>query len=363
MLRIVTILVFVFISSPGHCMEPEEADNFLSSSMVNSKGLNQQHVLSQHPEALDREISSKDAELYLQEVFAIIKSHSVMRKKVDWKKLEDEAFQLVSNAQKTSDTYPAIYHILDKLGDNHSFLMKQITSEALVEEKEDNQLSFNCTKGEMLHHKIGYILLSGFSSRDDQTTEKYALHINEIIKNLAKLDPCGWVLDLRQNGGGNMWPMLAGVAALLGDGKLGSFVDPDGNEDEWSCKEGKILSEAGVMVEYLPQESIYRIPANSPITVLIGPDTASSGEAITVSFKGRPHTRFFGQKTSGLSSANQGFPLTDGAELFLTTAYFADRHQNIYTDGISPDEFTSEGENHEDSTLKKATEWLLDQSK
>jgi C-terminal processing protease CtpA/Prc len=28
----------------------------------------------------------------------------------------------------------------------------------------------------------------------------------------------GWIVDLRNNGGGNMWPMLTGIGSILGEG-------------------------------------------------------------------------------------------------------------------------------------------------
>jgi len=37
-------------------------------------------------------------------------------------------------------------------------------------------------------------------------------------------------------------------------------------------------------------------------------------------------------------TANQGFPLSDGAWIALTTAFYADRTRQIYEDRIDPDE-------------------------
>ena len=34
----------------------------------------------------------------------------------------------------------------------------------------------------------------------------------------------GWIVDLRGNFGGNMWPMLLSVEPLIGNGTLGYFV-------------------------------------------------------------------------------------------------------------------------------------------
>jgi len=71
-------------------------------------------------------------------------------------------FDAASSAQTIADTYPAIRVAVELLGDGHS-----------------------CASAD----------------RDDLI---------------------GWIVDLRGNGGGNMWPMLAGVGPVLGEGVVGS---------------------------------------------------------------------------------------------------------------------------------------------
>ena len=48
----------------------------------------------------------------------------------------------------------------------------------------------------------------------------------------------GWIVDLRGNTGGNMWPMVAGVGPVLGNGVAGFFVPPVGASTPWSFPEG-----------------------------------------------------------------------------------------------------------------------------
>ncbi|WP_276168243.1 S41 family peptidase [Zobellia alginiliquefaciens] len=61
------------------------------------------------------------------------------------------------------------------------------------------------------------------------------------------------------------------------------------------------------------------------ITVVIGEMTASSGEVITITFKGLSSTKFFGKNTAGLSTGNVVYLLCDGAKIVLTTTIMADR--------------------------------------
>ena len=114
---------------------------------------------------------------------------------------------------------------------------------------------------------------------------------------------------------------------------------------------------------HTPSGALSSISHNHPpVAVLIGPHTSSAGEAIAVSFKNRPHTRFFGQKTDGRSTGNVGFPLKDGAELILTTTALADRCKNIYEAVVLPDEFTIDEKGKEGISVEKAIKWLFEQS-
>jgi hypothetical protein len=81
-----------------------------------------------------------------------------------------------------------------------------------------------------------------------------------------------------------------------------------------------------------------RSRGHPPVAVLVGPATASSGEALAIAFRGRPSTRLFGATTRGLTTSNRVFPLSDGSLLNLSTAAFADRTGTSYPNGVTPDE-------------------------
>ena len=162
---------------------------------------------------------------------------------------------------------------------------------------------------------------------------------------------CGWIVDLRTNGGGNMWPMLAGLKPFLGDEPLGTFVSRDNTSPPWK---------AGQAVGVEPPAALRGLEQ-----VLTGPRTASSGEAVAISFKGRPRTRSFGQRTIGLSSANDSFPLPDGSMILLTTAIEADRTGKLYGEKVDPDETipaagpgAPPASSIEDPTMAAAIAWL-----
>ncbi|WTT98070.1 S41 family peptidase [Streptomyces sp. NBC_00076] len=174
---------------------------------------------------------------------------------------------------------------------------------------------------------------------------------------------CGWVVDLRRNGGGNMWPMLAVVGPILGDGEVGMFVDADGKKSVWTIEDGGPRY-AGSSAGWGGGEPVGN--ADAPVAVLTGGMTASAGEAVVVAFRGRPDTRFFGERTAGVPTGNEAHRLSDGAILNLTEVKDADRSGRTYEAPIPPDEeivsARRPGRAGRDRALEAAGSWLAKQS-
>lgn len=193
-----------------------------------------------------------------------------------------------------------------------------------------------------------------------QRRQAFARMLQSWLRSEDQRPLCGWIVDLRQNGGGNMWPMLAGIAPLLStDLKhrevIGAFVR-GAEHQTWSIESGQVLLGDRSPVRLDSPAYVLRHPA-PPIAVLFGPRTASSGEALALALRGRPATRSFGQKTAGYSTANVPTPLPDGSRLLLTVSVSVDR--NLKGDGgkLTPDEKTSDAE----VTEAAARKWLLQQ--
>ncbi len=147
---------------------------------------------------------------------------------------------------------------------------------------------------------------------------------------------------------------------------VGSFVAADGNVT-WFYQDGKTgtRNPAGLeTVSLTLEDAPVLMTPSSPVAVLVDSSTASSAEAITIAFHGRPDTRFFGTRTAGKSTAVQPFKLDDGAELYLTTAIDADRTGKAYPDGFTPDEVipynsSSMPLESNDAALQAAQKWLV----
>lgn len=132
-----------------------------------------------------------------------------------------------------------------------------------------------------------------------------------------------WVLDLRQNSGGNMYPMLAGIAPLFKRGALLSFVDGKGHPVEWiDLRDGGIASNGRIAFAIRTgagQRSSTRA------LVLTGRGCLSSCEAVLIALAKRPHTLLVGEPSGGLTSSNGWHELNADYGLVLTESLMADR--------------------------------------
>jgi carboxyl-terminal processing protease len=280
-----------------------------------------------------------------------VRKSAWMRDNIDWAVMNDDLRFLSAGAEQPSDVYLAIRYLLAALKDRHSFLMPPAATKAFQTGGVENPP----ITVRALGAGIGYVDVPAYGGADAAAARAFATHAHERLAAIAGEAGCGWIVDLRNNGGGNMWPMLAGLKPFLGDEPLGTFISREGASPPWK---------AGQAVGVDPPASL-RTLEHAWVAVLTGPLTASSGEAVTISFKGRPRTRSFGHPTTGLSSGNGNFPLPDGAMILLTTVIEADRTGKRYGEKVDPDDVvagtpvtgTARGQAG-DATMAAASAWL-----
>ncbi len=277
-------------------------------------------------------ILSSQARTYLTTALDIMQRYSLNRKKIDWTALREQSFAVAADSKTPADTYPAIEMALATLGDNHSRFIdpqqaNQIRTGAITENQKPH--------GQLLVHKIGYLELPHFNA-SDQAAQQYAMFAQDAIRTVDQTGTCGWIVDLRKNFGGNVWPMFAGVGPILGEGVVGWSVDTDGVKHTWSYSHGQAQYAGSATISVQNAYSLkHSLP---PVAVLTSPATASAAESIVVSFRGRLHTRSFGEPTFGVPTSNGTFTLSDGALLVVTVAVDADRTGRTYDSPIAPDQ-------------------------
>src|SRR5262249_243457 len=151
--------------------------------------------------------------------------------------------------------------------------------------------------------------------------EPYVRDARNLLEEMDRRGVCGWVVDLRYDGGGNMWPMLNGVSGLFDDGVLGYFDAAEGRFSGVRKNSGIFQMTEGSDTPAVARHEPPLHKSGAPVAVLIGPSVFSAGEFTTIAFEGRPVTRFFGHPTGGFVTVNRPMPLSDGAEIIMSTGW------------------------------------------
>ena len=279
-----------------------------------------------------------------------METNSVNRNTIDWPTFRTTVLAEAPDPAHLGDTFGAIHTAIGLLGDNHSRYVAPLEYGVTITNSKITCIA-PIVSDRSVPADIGFVHVRGFSGTAAQATS-FASSLQEQIRfrDIAG-EVVGWIVDLRGNLGGNMWPMIAGVGPILGEGTVGYFVTPN---DVWTTWEysGGASKAGGATAQSVTNPYTLRRP-DPRVAVLIDGNVASSGEAVAIAFRARPNTRFFGSPTCGLSTAVTSFSI-DGATLGLTVAKMADRTRFVYGDTLLPDEAISNATNQ----VERAIAWL-----
>ncbi|HEY7122997.1 MAG TPA: S41 family peptidase [Ktedonobacterales bacterium] len=214
-------------------------------------------------------------------------------------------------------------------------------------------------RGYPLAGALGYLEVPNAAGLE--ASKPFAMLAHQVIREIDQTPTVGWVIDLRTNTGGALYPMLAAVGPIAGEGELIGFVAP-GEKQVAYYREGRAWLEGAenATVEVEEWHTLKR--PTPPVAVLTSQLTASSGEFTALAFRGRQYTRSFGEPTRGVPTGNDVKVLTDGAWIGLTTALGTDRTGQAYDAPLLPDElvtieWTRLG-SADDPVLQAAIRWL-----
>lgn len=278
------------------------------------------------------------AERYGKDALATIGKNGIYSGSDEWKSTYEECLKMIENAESYEDTYPAIKKALSVCGGKHSILMTKLESQS-TSDSYDEVLPTVSLNGDIAVIKLPDFLGTAEAGR------KYAKVAEDFIhENRDKIN--GVVLDLRGNTGGDMGPMATAVSSLLPDGEL-MYYHYRSYDVPVTLKDG-VISNAGTGGKSLYPDEKLKVP----VAILTDDMTASSGEALTLCFRGLENVKTFGAPTAGYTSVNMLYSLYDGAQMYLTVAFDKARTGEIFKEtSIEPDVAT-------DSPLEAALEWL-----
>ncbi len=320
------------------------------------------------PEHLDDILSTVSFDLsdltgpqIAHDVLDIAEANALYGDEIDWAALREAADDVESPNDVSTFLSRDLVLALNDAGDNHSFLWPPVTGEVST-----GPFSVAVPTGAM-RGQLGYINIPAGTTPDNQ--EAYVDAGLSIIADLDAAGACGWIVDLRDNTGGQPAVMFQSLLPFFPKGSLAGILDASG-ETTWIARYGDllVLDHNEVSIPYTRRTGdalpVVTNP-DAPIAVLISRDTSSAAEYTLLALMTRSTTRTFGQPTGGFTTGTTVYPMLDGSTLALTSSMLVDINGTKHTGPIQPDERiisqARSGHDGIDDTITTAEAWLLEQ--
>jgi carboxyl-terminal processing protease len=294
---------------------------------------------------------------------------------VNWDSIRAQVYRKAEHATTITELKPAFETLLNALRDHHGKIINakdysylawftDNKNKRYIDKREFDQHVWKIVNDtalkfeyKVLAGNIGYLKIVGIGPNID--IEKESKKIREAVNTLAKQNVKGWIVDLRYNGGGNMHPMMAGIAPLVGDGVVGSLVNLNNDKlFDWEIKNANFVY-SGYQAVTLP--NTVKFKKQPRVAVLTSRWTVSSGEIVATTLKGRPNTRFFGETTGGYTTNNGWDIIGNEVILVISTGIYSDRNRTVYEQNIPVEveiPFVVVPETEKDEGVIQAVKWL-----
>ncbi len=297
--------------------------------------------------SLSFDVSSVTPWVYFDVALDLISVRSLQRDLIDWERIRSEA-HLAMAATSPEGDFGAAQMLLRAVmqdirsvgGDGHNHFLSADEARAVrAGVTSPSQATLPTVMPNEPAPGLVKVIVPRFASTDEagrRYVESLWLHQEAAIDETT----CGIVVDLSSNSGGNMYPMLQGLGPLLGEGPLLGFIDAAGNELQVTMNDRYQLAENGITnTVYTPERPVPDLGERSlAIAVVIGPMTASAGEATAIGLLAADFpVRLFGETTSGFATSGDGFPLMDGAMVLLSGHWTTTVDGQTFPQGIAPD--------------------------
>jgi len=251
----------------------------------------------------------------------------------EWKAKKKEILAEAKSITTLDEAHDLVQAAAKVAGGKHSFLIPPVTDTTAYQEfpPEVQPLEGNILLVKLPAH-------TGVKISD-------SLYVHTVLDFLLEhLDATGVIVDLRDNTGGNMGPMITAVSPLL----------PDGIVLKFKSRKRTIpigLSNLANTYNVFP-EKLGKVPSSTPIAILTNDWTGSSGEATLLCFRGLDNARTFGSPSAGYASGNVTHTLSDGYLFAITRSCDVARTGEIFCeDPIDPDVRT-------ETPLEDAIGWI-----
>src|SRR6185295_4275842 len=165
---------------------------------------------------------------------------------------------------------------------------------------------------------IGYLRVTSFQG--ERTMEQLKSSVAEIIRDVPADKLKGYIIDLRNNGGGLLDQAIAVTDAFL---ERGEIVSTRGRNPEDTQRHNARPGD---------------ISNGKPLIVLINGGSASASEIVAGALQDHKRATLLGSRSFGKGSVQTVIPIGSFGALKLTTArYFTPAGRSIQAKGITPD--------------------------
>lgn len=162
----------------------------------------------------------------------------------------------------------------------------------------------------MLADHLGYIAIERFT---DQTDEQFKKALDSVMAQGAT----GLIFDLRNNPGGQLDALVNCLDPLLPEGNIISLKDKQGKEVQYTSDEEQV---------------------HVPMTVIVNEESYSAAEFFAAALQEYDKADVVGEKTVGKGYSQQGFELSNGGCLNLSTnCYYTPKGISLIGKGVTPD--------------------------
>ena len=271
-------------------------------------------------------MENKNYKKIINKLIKTIEKNGIPEKIKKWKKPE------LKYDFKNYDEFHKYIFKLAKSYDKHTFIINQKRETEYCKKHNINtdndrkKPSIKRLKNNILHLKF-YHYYNDHNKDWGKQLDQWVKEVkHQIDKELEKVLNA-IIIDLSQHSGGNMWPAIRAMINIYGKTTLLRFT----SEKNWI----NLVNHKEKGGQFMTNELKFK----KPIHIVVSEKTASSGEIIAASFKGRKNTYFYGHKTNksgGFLSSNQGFFIDDkkNLNLILTISLIQSVDKKIYNKEI-----------------------------
>ncbi|MBQ8836887.1 MAG: S41 family peptidase [Clostridia bacterium] len=193
---------------------------------------------------------------------------------------------------------------------------------------EEQTVTYDEIISEDIIQPIGYVRISSF---DDKTPAQFKEAMGEGLTNNVH----GFIIDLRNNGGGTLNSVVSMLDMILPEGPIVRIQYKSGEETVY-------------------KSDAYGISSRVPIIILVNGNTASAAELFTSALRDYGRAIIVGETTYGKGTVQSIIRLSDGSGLRLSTALYAPPYSDNFEGvGITPDITVSLADEYKSVNLYK----------